>query len=130
MNRQLLAVVPAALVVALASQALAFTSEPRSELGPRVPVGAGLTGFHVVRGTTASDGTDFKWLTVKCPTGEIATGGGALIGGVSNASGIPIIFGSGPAGTQGWQANASSKSTGGPQKWNLIIDVVCARPTA
>lgn len=101
--------------------------------GPQGVPGNGLTGFHTVRGSTASDRTDFKFNTVRCPKGEIAVGGGALIGGVSNLdSGVPVIFGQGPSGgspATAWTANATTTWSNRSQNWNLIIDVICAKPT-
>jgi hypothetical protein len=101
--------------------------------GEAGPAGAGLIGFHVVRGATERDGTDFKTLTVMCPEGEIATGGNASIGFVDGQYGVPYVFGGGPVNNtppKGWFANATSKGTGGPPSgWSLVIDVICARPT-
>jgi hypothetical protein len=100
---------------------------PEGAQGLPGPAGRGLTGFHIVRETTPSDGTDLKFLLVRCREGEITTGGGALIGGVSNLHPVPVIFGSGPL-PDGWHANATSINSGGPPAWNLIVDVICARP--
>lgn len=109
---------------------------PRGPAGPQGPQGAqglageGLTGFHTVRGYSDSDATNFKSLEVDCPPGEIATGGGASIGGMSSADNLlPVIYASGPRGyfPTGWRALATSKGTPSNQTWTLIIDVVCAR---
>jgi hypothetical protein len=109
---------------------------PPGSPGPEGPPGppgpGGLAGFHNVIEIGESNEGDFKFLTVRCPEGEIATGGAAGIGGVSNTdSGIPVLIASGPVGNpaKGWSASATSRWSNRNEPWNLVVTAICARPS-
>jgi hypothetical protein len=68
---------------------------PTGSTGPTGPTGpAGVSGYQVVTTTITAGGTTLVG-TATCPSGKVAVGGGARIGGVVNIAG-PGTDGTGP----------------------------------
>ena len=81
----------------------------------------GTSGYEIVTATTATDTTAAKSISVPCPTGKKAVGGGAAYNlfGYEAVSSHPLADGS------GWSAYADHLPFGTTQAWALVVWAVC-----
>ena len=108
---------------------------PIGPAGPQGPQGEqgppGLAGVHEVAAPGSSDSTDQKRESVRCPAGEVATGGGFFLGGagaehVQVQSSAPIVGDLQRRTTVGWTV-AAEETTPTDEEWHLVVYAVCAR---
>jgi hypothetical protein len=85
-------------------------------------------GLAQVTNTTVADSNVFKGVSVDCPAGKLAVGGGASIGG--GGAGVAVThFAPLPGGT-GFGAKAYEDKDGFVGNWTLTVHAVCADPLA
>jgi hypothetical protein len=98
---------------------------PKGDTGAKGSPGAtgdpGTSGYEIVTATTAANTDAAKSISVPCPTGKKAVGGGAAYNlyGYEAVSSHPLADGS------GWYAYADHIPFGTTQAWALVVWAVC-----
>ena len=91
---------------------------------PGLPGPAGLTGLQRVSQVSATDSPFEKSVTVSCPAGKRAVGGGANLSGVGTTDGVALRD-SYPSSDTAWTADAY-ESDPTPENWTIEVFVLCA----
>jgi len=100
---------------------------PAGPIGPQGPQGApGVSGREEVMVETPVNSASPKTVTVTCPTGKKALGGGIEVGGAGRNR--VTVTENQPAGESGWEAEAFEAVATGAT-WKLEVHAICANVT-